>query len=119
MDNQYLERWIQDLIEHDKLYQFYKSQQFRRLRSHVLEIDRNICSNCGNHNATIAHHVNHVRDHPSLALSVYWANPETRRKERNIVSVCKRCHNVLHPEKFSGADGDSKSPRKEINNERW
>ena len=54
-----------------------------------------VCKAMGRRKAAeIVHHVKHLRDRPDLALSVY--DPDTG--ERQLVSVCKRCHEELHPE---------------------
>ena len=44
--------------------------------------------------ATIVHHVKHLKDRPDLALSII--DPDTG--ERQLITVCKRCHEELHPE---------------------
>lgn len=66
----------------------------------VLRLDRFECQLCkarGRYRrATIVHHVKHLRDRPDLALSVW--DPDTG--ERQLVSVCKACHELEHPESF-------------------
>lgn len=42
--------------------------------------------------AEIVHHVKHLRDRPDLALSIWDGD------ERQLVSVCKPCHEAEHPE---------------------
>lgn len=118
MDEKTLTEWINNLIREDKLYIFYKSKYFKNLREYVLSIDDHVCFNCHRKNATIAHHINHVREHPQLALSIYYFDKQERRKKRNIVSVCKACHNVLHPEKF-GSLNEFASESRFVNEERW
>lgn len=86
-------------IDFDNVIQFYKSAAWKHLRARVLKMDRNECQMCraqGNYSkAVTVHHVHHVRDRPDLALSLYDENGE-----RNLVSLCKQCHNKVHPEKF-------------------
>ena len=71
--------------EHD----FYYWPQWRRLREDVLKMDQ---LKHRYSKAVLVHHVKHLRDRPDLALSI-WDG-----KERQLVSVCKACHEELHPE---------------------
>lgn len=83
--------------EHD----FYYWPQWRRLREDVLKLDHYECQRCKQlkhrySKAVLVHHVKHLRDRPDLALSI-WDG-----KERQLVSVCKSCHEELHPESQRG-----------------
>lgn len=75
---------------------FYKSSAWQRKRQEVLALDRYECQRCkarGKYNkATIVHHVKHLKDRPDLALSIYDG------EERQLVSLCKSCHEDEHPE---------------------
>lgn len=86
------------LIQSGKLYLFYSWSVWEKLRADVLRMDHYECQMCkmqGKYRkASIVHHVKHLKDRPDLALSVY--DPETN--ERQLVSVCKKCHEELHPE---------------------
>lgn len=77
---------------------WYNSEPWRSTRSAVLKVDRYECQRCkerGRYSrAVLVHHVKHLRDRPDLALSII--DPATG--ERQLVSVCKRCHEELHPE---------------------
>ena len=76
---------------------WYNSGDWQAVRDAVKRIDHEciICKAVGKHSATrYVHHVKHLRDRPDLALSIW--DPETG--ERQLVSVCKRCHEELHPE---------------------
>ena len=42
----------------------------------------------------LVHHVKRLKDRPDLALSII--DPATG--ERQLISVCKDCHEMLHPE---------------------
>lgn len=54
-----------------------------------------ICKARGRYSSgSIVHHVKHLRERPDLALSVY--DPDTG--ERQLVTVCKACHEEEHPE---------------------
>ena len=68
------------------------------MRATVLRLDHYECQRCRAHGryrrAEIVHHVKHLKDKPDLALSLY--DPDTG--ERQLMSVCKRCHEELHPE---------------------
>lgn len=98
MDQQTLVRWINELIEEDKLYKFYKSREFRELRTKVLDEAHHECQYCRAKGkislATIAHHEYYVRDYPQYALSQYVSDKEG--KHRNLVAVCHKCHEEVH-----------------------
>lgn len=76
---------------------WYNSGDWQAVRDAVKRIDHEciICKAAGGHRATrYVHHVKHLRDRPDLALSIY--DPDTG--ERQLISVCKDCHEMLHPE---------------------
>lgn len=68
------------------------------VRAAVLKLDNCECQICkarGRHSrGTIVHHVRHLRERPDLALSV--VDPDTG--ERQLLTVCKACHEQEHPE---------------------
>ena len=110
MDPNLLEEWILKLIEEDKLWKFYKDKRFIALKEDVLKEQRHECQMCGK-TADTVHHVQFVRKHPRLALSRYYYF--NGQKKRNLIAVCKSCHNLCHPEKRK-----SKTKQKYINEER-
>lgn len=76
---------------------WYNSGDWQAVRDAVKRIDHEciICKAAGRHSATrYVHHVKHLRDRPDLALSIY--DPDTG--ERQLICVCKQCHELLHPE---------------------
>ena len=78
---------------------FYGWPEWQALREDVLKLDKRECVLCREQRhryrpARIVHHVKHLRDRPDLALSI--TDPDTG--ERQLVSVCKKCHEALHPE---------------------
>ena len=89
---------LRRLIDEGREARFYWWADWLRLRDKVLEMDRHECQLCkarGRYSAaTIVHHVKHLRERPDLALSVF--DPDTG--ERQLVSVCKACHEAEHPE---------------------
>lgn len=90
------EEIIRKLIETGGEHDFYTSAPWRRRRREVLKLDKYECQICkakGKYKkATIVHHVKHLKDSPDLALSI-WAG-----EERQLISVCKSCHEEEHPE---------------------
>ena len=72
--------------------EFYESRRWKRLRLAVLRRDKYICQNCKRYGRTRpaeeVHHIKHLEDYPELAM-----DPE------NLISLCKACHNAMHPEK--------------------
>lgn len=77
---------------------WYNSGDWGAVREAVKQIDHCECLVCkamGRHSpARVVHHVKHLRDRPDLALSIY--DPDTC--ERQLICVCKQCHELLHPE---------------------
>lgn len=120
-----LKEYIQDLIKRKELWRFYKTKEWIQLRDSILEKYNHECQVC-RANGIITrydvepdgtrrlirtvHHVQFVRKHPELALSEYYYYKGEKKK--NLIPVCKACHNKLHPEK---------QKRKEHfeNEERW
>lgn len=104
--------FLKALIERDKLDQFYNSKRWKRVRAKVLVLDNYECQLCkgrGKHTrAVIVHHIKHLDERPDLALQVWDGD------ERQLVSVCKNCHELLHPEQLR------RIPRGEqVTAERW
>ena len=77
---------------------WYNSGDWGRVKEAVKRMDHCECLVCkamGRHSpARVVHHVKHLRDRPDLALSIY--DPDTGA--RQLISVCKDCHEELHPE---------------------
>ncbi|WP_442893615.1 HNH endonuclease [Bacillus sp. 2205SS5-2] len=71
---------------------FYRSIVWRKKREYILKRDGFLCQECKkygvNRDANIVHHIKELEHHPELRLS-----------NNNLVSVCAKCHNKLHPEK--------------------
>lgn len=88
------------LIAQGKEDRFYDWPEWERIRGDVLKLDRNECQRCRNvrhkfRKAVLVHHVKHLKDRPDLALSVF--DPDTG--ERQLVSLCRGCHEDVHPER--------------------
>lgn len=94
---------------------WYNSEPWRSTRETVLMADRYECQRCkerGRYSrAVLVHHVKHLKDRPDLALSII--DPATG--ERQLVSVCKRCHELLHPE----SQKQYRTANKPLTEERW
>ena len=112
------EQWIRELIERDELWKFYKTKEWRKLKNQILKENHYECAECRKQGKvtrydegrdgsrrliTTVHHVCHVRDHPELAMSRTYKDYSTGTMEKNLIPVCKSCHNKLHPEKMKGA----------------
>lgn len=93
---------------------FYSWPEWLALREDVLKLDRYECQRCREEKhryrrAKIVHHVKHLRDRPDLALSIWDGGA------RQLVSVCKSCHEELHPE----SQRQFKRIRAPLTAERW
>lgn len=83
---------------------FYLQYPWKKLRKEILKKDRHECQECkrrGKHSrGTIVHHVKHRDKFPELEMEEYYID-EQGVKQRNLISVCKDCHeNVCHPERM-------------------
>ena len=100
MISAYRLRQLVQLIAEGREWLFYSWAEWKALRADVLRLDRYECQHCkakGRYKrGTIVHHVKHLRDRPDLALSI--TDPDTG--ERQLVTVCKSCHEAEHPESF-------------------
>ena len=111
--------WISKLIAENELWRVYKSKEFRTLKQEVLEEQHYECQECKKQGiitrADTVHHVQFVRKHPHLALSKYYEYEGKQYK--NLIAVCKACHNKLHPEKQNKMK--KTKARDFINEEKW
>lgn len=118
MDDRPAAGWLpalEDLVAGGNTAAFYSWRAWRKLRKQVRRMDNGECQLCkarGRYRrGSIVHHVKHVEDRPDLALSVW--DPDTG--ERQLVTVCKSCHEALHPESMR----QFSSPVAPITAERW
>ena len=104
---------LQDLLDTGREVVWYNSAAWKSVREAVLRMDHHECQRCkarGRYSrAVLVHHVKHLKDRPDLALSI-WDG-----EERQLVSVCKRCHEELHPE----SQRQRKPSAKPVTEERW
>lgn len=126
-----LEEWIRELIATNKLYKFYKTQEWLTLRAEVMSDHHNECARCkdlgawtreGGHlhrsdryhlrRADTVHHTMEVRDYPSLALTRFVDRPGGRVEV--LLPLCNTCHNEIHGRLFVG-----QKPKEQLNEERW
>lgn len=88
---------LRALIDSHEERSFYSWHSWKRVRREVMKMDKQECQRCkarGRYSkAVLVHHVHHLKDRPDLALSVYDEDGE-----RNLVSLCKHCHELEHPE---------------------
>lgn len=93
---------LQTMIGESRSTGFYDWADWERVRAAVLDLDHHECQICRTRHryrkAALVHHVKHLTDRPDLALSVY--DPDTG--ERQLVSLCRSCHEEQHPERRRG-----------------
>lgn len=91
-------RWVQSLIDKNRLHDFYISVYWERLRREVLADDKYECQHCKRRGfykrADTVHHVQYIRKHPSLALSKVYIFQG--KEYRNLISLCHACHEAAH-----------------------
>lgn len=107
-------RQLVALIQSGKESLFYQWPEWKRVRADVLRLDQYECQKCKAEErkyrkAKIVHHVKHLKDRPDLALEIYDG------EERQLISVCKDCHEKLHPE----SQRQYKALKMPITQERW
>lgn len=94
---------------------FYDWPEWDKVRRDILAMDRWECQHCkarGRYRrAILVHHVRHLKDRPDLALSPI--DPETGG--RQLVSLCRACHEEQHPERRHGGA----LPPPPVTQERW
>lgn len=114
MISEYHLKKLVTLISAGKTDLFYSWQIWQRTRVAVFALDNYECQYCkaaGKYSrAEIVHHVKHLRDRPDLALTVYDGD------ERQLVSCCKKCHELQHPESLKSIQLSQKNF---ITTERW
>ena len=79
---------------------FYHTKEWRAIRKVALERDNGMCRDCMDrmkfetgykpHRATMVHHIIPRSERPDLELVL-----------ENLISLCKGCHEIRHPEKRS------------------
>lgn len=108
--------FVIECIKNNTMYVFYTWAKWLKLRKEVLIEDKCECQKCKSRGrykrAVVVHHANHVKKHPELALEKYYTDTFGNRK-RQLVSLCKACHEEEHPERFK------KKKEKPLTEERW
>lgn len=94
-----LASYVRKLIAEDRIIEFYKTEDWLELRAEVLEEYHNECQEClkrGEYtSADCVHHVNEVKENPSLALSKTYRDKDGK-EHAQLVPLCNRCHNKVH-----------------------
>lgn len=99
---------------------FYDSRAWRKVREEVLHMDHRECQICRANgkltkNHLLVHHKYHLDEYPQYGLDIWIDDPGTGKKERNLITVCKTCHEtVCHPERARRFTSD-----KPLTPERW
>ena len=123
-DKNKLEQYINNLIKEDKLYKFYKTDEWKQLRNEVLFVNHNECVMCRNKGiitmADCVHHVQYVRKHPRLALNKTYVDDKGQRQV-NLLPLCNKHHEKVHKRFANGNDNYNmnNSNKKLLNNEKW
>ena len=109
---------LRALIDAGQEERFYSWKAWKRLSEYVrTRIDNSECQKCKamgkcTTEDLVVHHIKHLRDRPDLALSIW--DPDT--KERQLVTVCRSCHEVEHPERLRPTTSAAAKP---LTEERW
>ena len=108
-------RQLKDLIASGREHLFYTWTEWLEVRGEALKLDHNECWKCRTvyhryRRAKLVHHVQHLKERPDLALNLWW------RGERQLVSLCRDCHEEEHPERFEKRWTERPEP---VTVERW
>lgn len=113
MSKRQLIKWINELVQKNEMWRFYKHSSWIKLASEVLKEQHYECQECLKRGmltkANTVHHINFVKEHPELALSKYYID-EHGNQQLNLISICHQCHNKIH-NRFSS--------KEQLNDERW
>lgn len=106
---------IRSLEAEGKMYKFYKSKAFLKLRQKVIKQAHGECQECLKKKpkqitrGTVVHHIKHVEEYPELALDI-----------SNLELVCAKCHWELHPEKHAKElKAQGRKRKEQVTKERW
>lgn len=99
-----LAQWIRELIAENRLYRFYKCDEWMDLREMVLFENNYECEDCrarGRYQkAYMVHHEREVRDYPELALSRTYRDADGEHKQ--LWALCYECHEKRHGRMYKG-----------------
>lgn len=113
MDQEAVGRWVQNLIDDNRLHDFYISTWWLQLRAEVLAEHKHECQQCKERGfytrADTVHHVRFVRKYPQLALSKFYTFEGETHK--NLLPLCHACHEEVH--------GNRRVKAKPLTEERW
>jgi len=126
MNKDKLTIWIKRLIQEDKLYKFYKSNEWIKLKEEIMKEQHYECQEClklgiittkcdeqeDMKKKLTVHHIQYVKKYPELALSKFYYYKGIQYK--NLITVCFDCHNKLH-KRFNYKDYN----KKQLNQEQW
>lgn len=91
---------LRAMLENGTSDRFYDWPEWAQVRIDVLNLDNHECQICKHYGrvgpSDLVHHVKPLKTRPDLALSVF--DPDTG--ERQLITVCRSCHEVLHPERM-------------------
>lgn len=116
------EEIIKALREH-KDYKIYKDKTYRKLRDNVLKDFKYECQKCKEKGkitrATMVHHVRQVKMYPELAHQEFYIDEEGKKK-RNLIPLCKQCHEEEHGRYGYRPNQIKKNQKNEpLTKERW
>ena len=99
----------------EDVHRFYNWGKWKRKRKEILERDHYECQVCkskGKHTkANTVHHVKFLKKFPELALEDYYYF--AGKKYRNLISVCRDCHEKIHRHRRK------KPAEKPLTEEKW
>jgi len=108
--------WLRKKIAEKEIGDFYRLSQWKTVRRKTLEADKRECQHCkakGFYSpAEVVHHVRHLEDYPELGLDAEYE--ENGQKHRNLISLCRDCHEREHGRNFGGT-----KKREPLTPERW
>ena len=110
-------------IRENKAYKIYKDKNYKKLRARVLKDLHNECQRCKANGkvtrAVLVHHVREVKKYPELAYKEFFIDEDGNEK-RNLLPLCKQCHEEVHGRYGYRPNQIKKNQKKEpVTPERW
>ena len=84
-------------VNKSKRRKFYKSAAWIRKRKDIVDRDNNECQRCKALGFATVGQLTPLDVHHKIHLEDSW---ELRLEDENLITLCRSCHNIHHPEKL-------------------
>lgn len=127
--NKEITKWIEKLVQENKIILFYHSAKWKKMRNVVLHAYHNECVLCkldgkitthdnrlknGNYRGLQIHHMKEIELNPEHGLEPIITDLITGKKIVNLIPLCNYHHNMIH-----GKENNILKVKEQLNKERW